>query len=54
MTPNNSATSPATGHDARTDLALAPRTHHGSSPLRVPVTVGVLVGMLMAATPLAF
>jgi hypothetical protein len=54
MTPNNSAANPATGYDVRTALAMAPHAHHGSSALRVPVISGVLVGVLMAAAPLAF
>jgi fucose 4-O-acetylase-like acetyltransferase len=33
---------------------MTPRTHHGSSTLHVPVIFGVLVGVLMAAAPLAF
>jgi hypothetical protein len=54
MPPNNSAAHPATGYDARTDLAMTPRAHHGPGALRVPVISGVLVSMLMAAAPLAF
>ena len=33
---------------------MTPRTHHGPGTLRVPVISGVLVGVLMAAAPLAF
>jgi len=55
MPKDNSATIPASGHDAGTDLAMTtPRTHHGPGPLRVPVILGVLVGVLNAAAPLAF
>jgi hypothetical protein len=53
MPPNNSAAHAATGYDARTDLAMTPHAHHGPGTLRVPVISGVLVGVLMAAAPLA-
>jgi hypothetical protein len=33
---------------------MTPRTRHEPSTLRVPVIIGVLVGVLMAAAPLAF
>ena len=54
MPQNSSATNATTWHEARTDLAMTPRTHHGSSTLHVPVIFGVLVGVLMVAAPLAF
>ena len=54
MPQDNSATIPATRHDAGTDLAMTPRTHHGPGTLRVPVILGVLVGVLNAAAPLVF
>src|SRR5207253_11301085 len=40
---------PRPGYDARTDLAMTPRTHRGPGTLRVPVISGVLVSVLMAA-----
>ena len=54
MPQNNSAAIPAIRPDARTDSAMTPRTQHGLSTLRVPVIVGVLLGVLTAAAPLAF
>src|SRR5206468_4207465 len=49
MPPNNPAAHPRPGYDARTDLAMTPRTHRGPGTLRVPVISGVLVSVLMAA-----
>jgi hypothetical protein len=54
MPQDNSATIPASRHDAATDLAMTPRAHHGWSTLRVPLILGVLVGILNTAAPLAF
>ena len=54
MPQNSSAAITATRRDARTDPAMTPRAQHGPSRLRVPVIIGVLVGVLNAAAPLAF
>jgi len=53
MPQNSSAAITATRRDARTDPAMTPRAQHGPSRLRVPVIIGVLVGVLNAAAPLA-